>query len=179
MLRYANTDIVFQEIPDETTLAISISGCPCRCPGCHSPHLWNNIGTELDARALTAVVAPYAANITTVAFMGGDADPAEINHLAKIIRLYFPKLKIAWLSGRTCLAPQIDLNNFHYIKLGPYIAHLGALRNTNTNQRLYRVVSGTLHDITHLYHTKTLNYELENRLSEESIQTQRSHQKHP
>ena len=32
MLRYINTDIVFQEFPDEVTLAINISGCPCRCP---------------------------------------------------------------------------------------------------------------------------------------------------
>ena len=30
MLRYINTDIVFQEFPDEVTRAINISGCPCR-----------------------------------------------------------------------------------------------------------------------------------------------------
>ena len=35
MLKYVNTGIVFQEIPDEVTLAINISGCPCHCPGCH------------------------------------------------------------------------------------------------------------------------------------------------
>ncbi|SHF88735.1 hypothetical protein SAMN05444364_11530 [Prevotella scopos JCM 17725] len=42
MLRYINTDIVFQEFPDEVTLAINISGCPCRCPACHSQFLWAN-----------------------------------------------------------------------------------------------------------------------------------------
>lgn len=31
MLKYVNTGIVFQEIPDETTLAINISNCPCAC----------------------------------------------------------------------------------------------------------------------------------------------------
>ena len=36
MLKYVNTGIVFQEIPDEVTLAVNISGCPCRCHGCHS-----------------------------------------------------------------------------------------------------------------------------------------------
>ena len=40
MLKYVNTDIVFQEIPDEVTLAVNISNCPCRCPGCHSQYLW-------------------------------------------------------------------------------------------------------------------------------------------
>ena len=28
MLKYANFDIVFQEVPDEVTLAINISNCP-------------------------------------------------------------------------------------------------------------------------------------------------------
>ena len=39
MLRYTNTDIVFQELPDEVTLAVNLSGCPCRCPGCHSKNV--------------------------------------------------------------------------------------------------------------------------------------------
>ena len=45
MLKYVNTGVVFQEIPDEVTLAINISNCPCRCPGCHSHYLWEDIGT--------------------------------------------------------------------------------------------------------------------------------------
>ena len=44
MLKYVNTDIVFQEIPDEVTLAVNISNCPCRCPGCHSEYLWEDVG---------------------------------------------------------------------------------------------------------------------------------------
>ena len=28
MLKYVNHDIVFQEFPDEVTLAINLSGCP-------------------------------------------------------------------------------------------------------------------------------------------------------
>mgnify|MGYP007008579906 CR=1 FL=1 len=31
MLNYLNTGIVFQEIPDEVTLSINITGCPCHC----------------------------------------------------------------------------------------------------------------------------------------------------
>ena len=40
MLKYVNCGIVFQEIPDEVTLSINISNCPCHCPGCHSNYLW-------------------------------------------------------------------------------------------------------------------------------------------
>ena len=35
-LKYVNTQEVFQEFPDEITLAINISKCPCHCRGCHS-----------------------------------------------------------------------------------------------------------------------------------------------
>ena len=35
MLRYTDYDIVFREIPDETTLAVNLAGCPNRCPGCN------------------------------------------------------------------------------------------------------------------------------------------------
>lgn len=31
MLKYVNCGIVFQEIPDEVTLSINISNCPCHC----------------------------------------------------------------------------------------------------------------------------------------------------
>ena len=37
-------DVVFQEIPGEVTLALNLSGCPNRCAGCHSPHLWEEVG---------------------------------------------------------------------------------------------------------------------------------------
>ena len=71
MLRYINTDIVFQEFPDEVTLAINISGCPCRCPGCHSQFLWANRGEELTAEALSALIRETEDTITCVGFMGG------------------------------------------------------------------------------------------------------------
>ena len=39
MLKYYNYDIVFQEYPDEVTLAINLTMCPNRCVGCHSAYL--------------------------------------------------------------------------------------------------------------------------------------------
>ena len=48
MLKYVDTKIVFREVPDEITLCINISNCPCHCKGCHSPYLAEDIGTVLD-----------------------------------------------------------------------------------------------------------------------------------
>ena len=50
MLKYVNHDIVFQEFPDEVTLAVNLSRCPCACPGCHSTYLWGDNGEELNRK---------------------------------------------------------------------------------------------------------------------------------
>lgn len=156
MLRYVNCDIVFQEVPDETTLAINISGCPCRCPGCHSPYLWKDSGTELSAESLDRLIEDEGGRgITCVAFMGGDADPAAVNSLAVSVRAGHPELKTAWYSGKTVISPAIDRNNFDYIKIGPYIRHLGPLSAPGTNQKMYRRKSdGTFEDITFRFRKK-------------------------
>ena len=148
MLRYIDTDIVFQEIPDEVTLAVNLSGCPCRCPGCHSKHLWGDDGKPLTEEAVECMLEHQKNEVTCLSLMGGDAMPAEINSLASTLRSRFPKLHLAWWSGRTLLSPAVSLNNFDYIKLGPYLSHLGPLKSPRTNQRLYRVVAGRLDDIT-------------------------------
>ena len=148
MLKYVDTDIVFQELPDEVTLAVNLSGCPCRCPGCHSKHLWADGGEVLDGAAVDCLLARQRQEVTCLSLMGGDAQPQEVNRLACWLREHHPKLKIAWWSGRSLLSPLVQLANFDYIKLGPYLRHLGPLRSRTTNQRLYRVEGGALHDIT-------------------------------
>ena len=47
MLKYTTYDIVFQEFPDEVTLAVNLSLCPNGCPGCHSSYLQGDLGEEL------------------------------------------------------------------------------------------------------------------------------------
>ncbi len=148
-MKYVNEGIVFQEIPDEVTLAVNISNCPCRCPGCHSKFLWGDVGTELTETVLDAFVQQYGQEITCIAFMGGDAEPQEVCRLSAYIHNRYPQLKTGWYTGRTCVAPGVDKNLFDYIKVGPYIAHLGPLKNPTTNQRLYRKeADGTFTDIT-------------------------------
>lgn len=148
MLKYVDTDIVFQEIPDEVTLAVNLSGCPCRCPGCHSTHLWGNTGTPLDETTVDRLIGDVQKDITCLSLMGGDAEPDEVNRLAEGLRQRHPGLHIAWWSGRTTLSPLVDLHNFDYIKIGPYLKHLGPLKSRTTNQRLYRIEDGRMHDIT-------------------------------
>ena len=59
MLRYTDYDIVFQEIPDEVTLAINISNCPNRCKGCHSAYLMEDVGDLLTEESLSALLQKY------------------------------------------------------------------------------------------------------------------------
>ena len=155
MLKYVNTGVVFQEIPDETTLAINISGCPCRCPGCHSQYLWDDVGEPLTQSVLDDFVVQYGADITCLAFMGGDADPLEVNRLARYVHERWPQLRVAWYSGRLRVPSAVHKQDFDYIKIGPYIRHLGPLKQPTTNQRLYRRrPDGTFEDITSRFWTR-------------------------
>ena len=123
MLKYVNTGIVFQEIPNEVTLAINISNCPCHCPGCHSHYLWED-----------------------------DSDPKGVNQLAQYIHEEHPEFKVAWYSGKTIISPMVNKQDFDYIKIGPFIKHLGPLKKPTTNQRLYRQnETGAFEDITPLF----------------------------
>jgi anaerobic ribonucleoside-triphosphate reductase activating protein len=140
MLKYVSYDVVFREIPDETTLALNISGCPYRCSGCHSPWLQSDVGQPLTDSELSALLNRYGSTVTCVCFMGGDEAPDEVVRLATLIRRT-TSLKVGWYSGRVALPPDFPLRSFHYIKLGPYIDHLGPLFSPTTNQRLYRITA--------------------------------------
>ena len=163
MLKYVNYEVTFSEIPDEITLCINISNCPCHCKGCHSPYLAEDIGKPLVGMILREMIEDQS-GITCVAFMGGDGSPESINSLAEYLKTWndgkIDKLKVAWYSGRQELSKDIDLKNFDFIKLGPYIEELGPLNRKTTNQRMYRIVldhydDGTsgyeLEDITHKF----------------------------
>lgn len=139
MLKCYSYDIVCQEIPDEISLAVNISCCPNRCPGCHSPWLWEDAGEDLTEGLLTSLLERYGTAVTCFCFMGGDADTAEIERLAKWIRRNYPTLRTAWYSGRESIPEKFDITVLDYVKIGPYVEALGGLKSKTTNQALYRV----------------------------------------
>lgn len=142
MLKYVSYDVVFQEIPDEVTLAINISNCPNGCPGCHSAYLQTDTGSILDENVLSGLLDRYGTTISCVCFMGGDSDPLRIEQLASFLCIHFPEIKTGWYSGKNDLPPGFSCKNFQYIKLGAYIESLGSLKSRTTNQRLYKVMPG-------------------------------------
>ena len=117
MLKYVNTAVVFQEIPDEVTLSVNISNCPCRCPGCHSSYLWEDEGEPLTPEVLEAMLKRYGKGITCVCLMGGDAEPEYVNYLAKRLHQAHPMIKVAWYSGRTLIPQSVSKSDFEYIKV--------------------------------------------------------------
>ena len=126
MLRYTDYDIVFREIPDETTLAVNLAGCPNRCPGCHSPQLQEPIGEPLTEEVVERLLARYGAAVTCFC------------------------LRTGWYSGPAALPEGFDPTGvFDYVKLGPYIAARGPLDDPATNQRLWRIrPDGRREDLT-------------------------------
>ena len=155
MLKYVETKVTFSEVPDEISLCINISNCPCYCKGCHSSYLAEDKGEVLDFKVLDNFIKNNQ-GITCIAFMGGDNDPDMVSRLAHYVRQKYD-LKVCWYSGKQDLSNEVSLDYFDYIKLGPYIKERGPLSSPNTNQKFYKVtVSGQLEDITYKFIKKEI-----------------------
>lgn len=137
MLKYANTQVVFQEFPGETTFAINLTNCPHHCEGCHSPHLWKDEGTPLTVEELSRLIAPIEKNITCIGFMGGDGDFNELIDLVGVARCMYPTLKIGWYSGNDAWSDEM-MHLFDYVKFGSYKKELGGLDSPTTNQMMFK-----------------------------------------
>ena len=159
MLKYVDVKEVFAEIPDEITLAISISGCPIRCKGCHSQYLWADVGEPLTEESLAAMLRSHV-GITCVCFMGGDNAPDEINRLARWTKAN-TNVRTAWYSGRDERSAEVDVLNLDYLKIGRYDEQAGPLNSPKTNQVLWKVEhheggEDRLTDITHRFWGRNL-----------------------
>lgn len=141
--------VTFSEVPDEISLCIEISNCPCHCFNCHSSYLAEDIGEELTLDKIYKLIDNNE-GITCICFMGGDSSPKEIDMFARCIKDLYD-IKVAWYSGRQELSKDIDLKNFDAIKLGPYIEELGPLTKNTTNQKFYKVINNELIDNTYLF----------------------------
>ena len=135
-LKYLGYSIVFQEVPNEVTLAINISGCPHKCEGCHSKYLWEYEGNYI-SDDLLQLIQKYNGLITCVCFMGGDQNHQELLEL--LIKVRKCGLKTALYTGEDALGSlNIGiLGNLDYCKIGHYDENLGGLDKPTTNQKMF------------------------------------------
>ena len=134
-MKYLNTLVGFREFPDEISLLINITNCPFHCLGCHSPELWEDVGTPLSISELDKLIQANK-GITCVGFMGGNLN--DVNPLAFHISIYYPSLKVGWYTGGIIDENELlKLEFLDYVKTGPYIKELGGLDSPLTNQRFY------------------------------------------
>ena len=137
MLKYTDCQVTFSEVPDEISLCINISNCPIQCPGCHSPELWGNIGNELTKTTLEDLITSNR-GITCVAFMGGDAEPTEVNNLSKWVHEHYNNtIKTCWYSGRDEYPRFIP--DFDYVKIGSYREDRGPINVKTSNQKMVKI----------------------------------------
>lgn len=146
MLKYLQTEVVFEEIPTEISLAINITNCQNRCVGCHSPYLRENNGTELTEDVLFDLIVKNH-GITCVLFMGEGNDQETLLKLSNAVKATFPSIKTAIYSGRN-MVEDILYKTFDYVKVGEYKEEYGPLNNPKTNQRLYKCNKDSIVDIT-------------------------------
>lgn len=137
MLKYLYCKEVFSEVPEEISLAFSISNCQIRCNGCNQKELWEDTGTPLSVTHLNELINSYR-GITCVLFMGsGKKEYEELNELAKEVKKH--KLKVALYLGEDYLPNDLKLSNIDYLKLGHWDSKLGGLNSISTNQRMYSI----------------------------------------
>ncbi len=153
-LYFSDYQITTQDVPDEIALAISISGCPLHCKGCHSSFTWDpKFGEELTDEIFKSLLAKNK-HISCVLFYGGEW---VLPRLLELISMAKNKnLKVCLYTG--LMLEEIKqtkkqlLEALDYIKVGRWIAELGGLNKKTTNQRLYRIANNKLEDITNLFH---------------------------
>lgn len=147
---YSYPQEVLQEVPGEISLALSISGCPLRCKGCHSTETYNEeFGTELTIEEMNRLLMKHK-HISCVLFYGGEW---EINYLIKLIGIIKEKgLKVALYSGfELDFFSKSFLNKLNYIKVGSYNSELGGLSSPTTNQKFYLNINNELVDKTKMF----------------------------
>ena len=134
--------VVFQEVPNEVSLAFLVTGCPFACDGCHSQDSWTaTSGVELDAKTFSNYLSQYKNLITCVVFFGGEWQAHKL-----IAHLKFAQnkgLKTCLYTGAEKVSNSI-IAHLDFLKTGRWQKQLGGLNNKNTNQRFINVKTKTL-----------------------------------
>lgn len=140
-MKYQYAKVTFQEIPDEITLCIAISGCKIHCKDCNQKSLWKDEGKELTREELNRLINSNK-GISCVCFMGDGENMTKLWYYTKTAKENY-NLKTAMYVGKDLITVMEDygvfLNCLDYLKVGSYIPNLGGLDSKTTNQRLYSI----------------------------------------
>ena len=142
-LKYLGYSIALQEVPNEISLVINVSGCPHKCEGCHSQYLWEYEGNYI-SDDFNNILNFYDGMITCVCFMGGEQNVDELESHLKYVKEY--GLKTCLYSGcdsieeTATLLPYLD-----WIKVGRYEESLRTddniqygIKLATSNQKIYK-----------------------------------------
>ena len=152
MVKYVDKKVVFEEIPDCVTLAVTISNCPFHCKGCHSEYLREDVGEVLDNSTINTLLEEEK-GVNCFLFLGDSRNASEVAELAEYIKKTHPKIKTAVYSGYDMIINDYK-EHFDYVKTGKYIEEFGPLSSKTTNQRLYKKKDGKMEDITYMFHNR-------------------------
>ncbi|MBB5350296.1 anaerobic ribonucleoside-triphosphate reductase activating protein [Haloferula luteola] len=154
VLRSAAHTIGTLEVPDEIALVYTLSGCPLRCPGCHSEDLRNaDRGRLLGVDILAEELARYRGLATCVCFLGGEWRPDALISLLREARRQ--GYATCLYTGRNAVEDRIAVE-LDYVKLGPWVAARGGLDRPGTNQRFLDLRRGV--DLTHRFQRTTAGF---------------------
>lgn len=142
-LKYLGYSIALQEVPNEISLVINISGCPHKCEGCHSQYLWEYEGNYI-SKDFNNILNFYDGMITCVCFMGGEQNVDELESYLKYVKEY--GLKTCLYSGCDLIEEiAILLPHLDWVKIGRYEESLRTddnmqygIKLATSNQKIYK-----------------------------------------
>lgn len=141
-MNYSDFQVVFQEVPGEISLCFHICGCPIRCEGCHSPHLWSEENGELlTNKKFEKLLLQYDDLATCVLFMGGEWHEEELLNMLKIAKKL--QFKTCLYTGQETVSKAIR-NQLNWLKTGKWVAELGGLNSLETNQKFIDLKTNTV-----------------------------------
>lgn len=140
MFNFSAEQIVFQEVPDEVSLAFTITGCQLGCKGCHSVDSWPaHSGLALTETYLEQRLQQYKGLISCVLFLGGEWQPTTLLGFLKQVRQH--QLHTCLYTGLDHVSPQLSAE-LTYLKTGRWQPELGGLDSPTTNQRFIDLRTG-------------------------------------
>ena len=149
-LYYSHPQQTFQDVPGEISLALSISGCPLRCKGCHSTETYpQDYGTELTKNELDRLLKKYK-HTSCVLFYGGEWNMEALTPLMDYIK--DKGIKVCLYSGHSLSYFSKDfVCSLNYLKIGAFRETKGTLRNPHSNQKFFEIIDNEMIEKTETF----------------------------